>query len=235
MLMEKVEMLSSPAYSAISIEPTSTSEPTHSKNQGPLASYIASVPLLSPEYGAASYVFLLNRRHDSNEGAQGHIKNSMDLGKIDIRWRGPLGQHARLQTQAITVPAPTQRDVSVTIESLPTKLVEGTAFDATVGVSNNTDSELQNIRLSFSPAMAAATGSYPNPPDGIVVEGSQSVLVHHIAPKGKATVTLRMLPLFCGQQYIQGFMITDDEDGKVYDTLRPQEVFVYRKNSEPSL
>jgi hypothetical protein len=78
----------------------------------------------------------------------------------------------------------------------------------------------------------AGVGEYPfssapsSSEEGIVLDGLQSECINEIAPRGRAQLTLSMIPRLPGRQFIQGLILTDERDGRVFDTLAPIEVYV---------
>ena len=80
--------------------------------------------VLAPSGGSAHFLFEL-RPEDSGDNTAATTSGAGDagepLGKLEIRWRGPMGEAGRLQTQQIMATPRPQRDVEITIApSLPT-------------------------------------------------------------------------------------------------------------------
>ena len=85
---------------------------------------LARLQVLPSGGGARHWLFLLERppkddadpTHARSAAAAAAIDASGALGRLDMRWRGPLGDGGRLQTQAIMGAPPPRRDVSITLE-----------------------------------------------------------------------------------------------------------------------
>jgi hypothetical protein len=121
-----------PATADVSDVSDDGSEPhaaPHALPPGPLTGLLAQLLVLPPAGGARHWLFLLERPpppaaagasgshpHVRSAAAAAAIDASGALGRLDMRWRGPLGDGGRLQTQAIMGAPPPRRDVSITLE-----------------------------------------------------------------------------------------------------------------------
>jgi hypothetical protein len=171
------------------------------------------------------------------------------LGKLDIQWKGALDDPARLQTQVISGnSALPYRELRLEIVALPERIVVAEPFKIEICVVSGVDRRLGPLKVSYHEASAlklslsapvgagsgGGGGSISNAvmemgdgfDEGIVLDGLQSECINEISPQGRATVTLSMLPRLSGRQYIQGLILTDERDGRVFDTLAPIEVYV---------
>ena len=245
MILQSVDVItSSSGYSAKLIAP-----PPPLTKEHPLTSllgdhHITSLPLLHPGGGATSYVFRLERiwRGASNGGSDDGDEDGAVLGKLDIRWQGPLGDHARLQTQAIGggVARP-QRELRLELESscssplqpfLPKTLTVARPFELAVVVVSAAERRLGPLKVSYHHSSAVVSNSSSNSnssssAEGIVMDGLQSVEVAAVEAFGRSAVLrLKLIPMRSGRQCIQGIMLTDARDGRVFDSLAPIEVFV---------
>jgi len=234
MLMESVDFIPTATYTARRIE---TPRTPPAEQASPLAAYIANVPLLPPEHGAASYVFELQRTPDQPKSpvrpgrrGAGREDPAAALGKLDIRWCGPLGGKARLQTQVITMPLAERKEASLAVAKLPEVLNVGQPFSMELRVENSAERPLEDLKLSYSPLAAAQAGQQQVHPEGIVLDGAQTIPVERIPPQQSVCVRLSLLPVASGRQFLQGLMLTEG-DGSVHDVLRPLETFVYDKRS----
>jgi hypothetical protein len=229
MLLDAVRLVPAPPYTAQTLDPPAPAAAAAAPGAGPLVAYADAVPLLPPEGGAKSFVFRLRRGEGQGEGAGesaaggGAVADpggGAALGRVEIRWRGPMGDPARLQTQLISMPPSPARDLRLSLGPLPPRVHVEQPFTAHVLIANASDRRLGPLKLSFTAAGSAGAPS-------VVMEGAQSVVVDEVAPRGTASVGLRLLPLAPGTQLVQGLLLTDDRDGRVFDTLRPAEVFVH--------
>jgi hypothetical protein len=161
----------------------------------------------------------------------------------------PTAQAARLQTQAITLPPSTHRDLHLELVCLPPHVALQRPFTAEFRIVNRAGRLVGPLKVSFSmaEAAAAAAAGTSSPTLGsretaaaysgargaaaiaaaaVVMDGAQSVVVEPVGPGAAANVTLRLLPLAVGPQLLRGIMVSDERDGRVYDVLQPLEVFV---------
>lgn len=269
MFIESVELAAAAGYSARSIASPSTSHlsdinysnsaagthaspPAAVQDVGPLASYIASVPLLHPGGGAAGYIFRLDRLWhgarpvgylegpgNTTPGISPRTASPADdgtaLGKLDIRWRGPMGDPARLQTQVISGPPRPQRELRLELTHLPGKIAVAEPCVIDVTIVSAVDRRMGPLKVSYHPpSMVAPLGGGPGGAGiegGIVMEGLQSVCIEEMAPRGKVSVPLTLFPRGSGRQFVQGIMLTDERDGRVFDTLASFEVTVAEFNT----
>lgn len=69
--------------------------------------------------GSKNFLYALHPEQSTALSAGGGISLSGALGKLEIRWRGNLGQLGRLQTQQIMANAANSKDVELLVVSLP--------------------------------------------------------------------------------------------------------------------
>ena len=210
---------------------------------GPLGNYSSSLPLLHPAGGAAGYIFRLERLwqggkpvgyiEGSGQGSprlSGFADDGTALGKLDIRWRGPMGDPARLQTQVITGPARPQRELRLELTHLPDRMAVAEPCEISVTIVSAVDRRMGPLKVSYHPpSMFAPVENVPEGgvlEGGIVMEGLQSVGIEEVVPRGRASVALTFFPRASGRQFVQGIILTDERDGRVYDNLAPFEVTV---------
>ncbi|PRW59506.1 trafficking particle complex subunit 13-like [Chlorella sorokiniana] len=114
---------------------------------GPLSAYIAALPLI-PEGGSSAFLFRLTRPPSGVLGPTGAASGAGaaraaaaavallgdppagPLGRMEIKWRGPMGEVARLQTQQISLPPQPTREASLALARLPPRAVLGEPFSA---------------------------------------------------------------------------------------------------------
>jgi hypothetical protein len=221
MLLESVQFHSEDGFTAHRVDcPNTTESPGARGGGGPLAEMISNMPLLPPG-GSSSYVFCLERERAS---PLQNASYSDVLGRLDICWRGPMGDLARLQTQPIGRDAASQsprRDVCLILTSLPDKLLVEEPFQAEFSVVSTIDRRLGPLKISFNPQKTKDSA--------IVLDGLQSLVIPEVAPQGRASVRMTLFPCAAGPAFIQDFMLTNERDGRVYDTLQPVEVFVHQR------
>lgn len=240
---------------------------------GPLGEHTinSAALLLHPGGGAAGYIFKLSRLwHQQQQqqqqqqvgtnssgarsptGASPRGTGDQDgsaLGKLDIRWKGALGDPARLQTQIITGNPRPHRELRLEVIKLPDRIVVAEPFTIEICVVSGVDRRLGPLKISYHPAWALKASSMSGPigngssvittregvgvgveerasEEGIVLDGLQSECINEVPPRSRAHLTLSMLPRLPGRQYIQGLILTDERDGRVFDTLAPIEVWV---------
>lgn len=222
MLLEDVGFVPSDGFTAHRVDCPNTTESSRPSGSGPLAEMISNMPLLPPDGGSLSYVFCLGRESSSSEFLLQGASHSDILGRLDIRWRGPMGDSARLQTQPIGRDALSpRRDVWLTLTSLPDKLHVEEPFQAEITVVSTIDRRLGPLKVSYNPQKTKDRA--------VVLDGLQSVLIAEVAPQGRASVRITLFPRIIGRAFIEDFMLTNERDGRVYDTLQPVEVFIHRK------
>ena len=108
MLLDSVAFQAQPPFQALQIgghsapsfeegEGAGAGASGSSSGGGPLAGYLASLPLLPPSGGAHSFLFRLERAARPPGGGSpgrdgGGGVEARAMGKLDIRWRGPMGE-----------------------------------------------------------------------------------------------------------------------------------------------
>ena len=169
------------------------------------------------------------------------------LGKLDIKWTGAMGDLARLQTQIISGNPRPHRELRLEVIKFPDRIAVAEPFTLELSIVSGVDRRLGPAKVSYHPAYtmksalsapisgtAATTtmistglvGISSDAEEGIVLDGLQSECINEISPRGRAHLTLSMLPILPGRQFIQGLILTDERDGRVFDTLIPIEVYV---------
>lgn len=78
--------------------------------------------------------------------------------------------------------------------------------------------------LPTRPTHPTGTTDVLGPP--LLLDGPQSVIVDEVPPRGEARVTLRLLALAPGQHSLQGLVLAGERDGRAYDTLPRQDLYV---------
>lgn len=105
-----------------------------------------------------------------------------------------MGQMARLQTQAITAPAPVPKDLSLSLSHLPPCLVVGQPFPLGLAVTNGTDRLLGPLRVRWGGGAATWAGAA----GGVVAEGaSRGIYLHGMCANAGADEGGRLSPVPC--------------------------------------
>jgi hypothetical protein len=274
MLLESIEFISAPRFTATRICPRGATwhafspNKDHAHEEGPLGHPFADAPLLRANGGAESYVFCLQEIQSSMQDfpsphteASGRDRpmegatergasprspktpskaaalaamagDSSALGKLDIRWRGPMGDRARLQTQIITGAPQQMKELSLALVQLSKMIYVDVPFEATLTVCSHVARSMGPLKVSaLSPSASEAVTKkhIPESQRAIVMDGLQSIVVEHVPPESKVAVTVKLLSRAAGRQFLPGLMLTDGRDGRVFDTLQPIEVYAFVK------
>ena len=127
------------------------------------------------------------------------------LGRLDMRWRGPLGDGGRLQTQSISAAPPPRRDVSITLTSAPASAGLEQAFTLRARVRNDGAARTATLRLS-----AAAAAAAPSAAPGVLPVGPVAWALGELAPGQAADVALRCVAAARGVQRAPALTLAED-------------------------
>lgn len=232
MLIQKVDLLSSSEYCVNLLEPlgrVSDAQGAAPRSAGPLAGYIDELKLLSKQGDAHSFLFQLEKVGPPPSKAT--TPGAPDvLGRVEIVWRCVGGDQGRLLTQAIAAPASPPKDAYLELAEFPSKIRLYSPFEVMFKVYSLTESRLGPLKVSFNQSLVSSGNSHHQ--DNIVMDGPQSVSIQELPPNGSASVKAKLFPKASGRSFIQKFLLTDDRDGRVLDTLQPFEVFVHETPEE---
>jgi hypothetical protein len=183
----------------------------------PLTPLLARLAMLAPAAagrggGARHWLFQLERTPPSasatedggqrSAAAAAAVDASGALGRLDMRWRGPLGDGGRLQTQSIAAAPPPRRDVSITLTSAPASAALEAPFELRARVRNDGAARTATLRLSAVPASAAQPGVLP--------AGPVAWALGELAPGEHADVALRCVPAARGVQRAPAMQLAED-------------------------
>lgn len=241
MILETVDLIPSKHFRCEAIPPP-LPRAVSDLSSGPILDACFDKPWLPPQGGAFSFVYCLSTIESIVSGAPSATHTSGGgIGKLDIRWRGPMGAYARLQTQSISG----YEDVRCAGDGLMLRVVNikpnrrlelYEACTVEISVHNHSrDQSFGPVILSMSdptpPSGAISTdGDEINehiPRRGVVLNGEQEIEIQQVSPGEAVVATMSFLPLHKGRHYLQGIVLTDAKDGRVYDRLPAVEVFVH--------
>ncbi|CAL8469310.1 g8851 [Coccomyxa elongata] len=169
--------------------------------------------------GSKNFLYALRPDQSTTLSAEGGgISLSGALGKLEIRWRGNLGQLGRLQTQQIMANAANSKDVELLVTSLPEVVYLELPFLATLLMKSNVDSVVEALALRISEQPGA---------NGLAVEDMSAAFVSRLDGYGSRTVSITLLPLQEGLQKLQAVELISQADDRVLDTVSV-ECFVNR-------
>ncbi|BDA44945.1 Trafficking protein particle complex subunit 13 [Coccomyxa sp. Obi] len=169
--------------------------------------------------GSKNFLYALHPDQSTALSAEGGgILLSGSLGKLEIRWRGNLGQLGRLQTQQIMANAANAKDVELLVMSLPQVVHLESPFMATLLVKSNVDSVVEALALRISEQPGT---------NGLAVEDMSAAFVSRLDGYGSSTVSITLLPLQEGLQKVQAIELVSQADDRVLDMVSV-ECFVNR-------
>ncbi|KAL3157424.1 hypothetical protein ABBQ32_011895 [Trebouxia sp. C0010 RCD-2024] len=247
MVLEYVRFDAAPPLTAVSIDIRDVLL-TDFMSDNPLGSYIDQLQVLDVGCGS-NYLFRLTRGGASAQPA------SSALGKLEIKWRGSLGEVGRLQTQQILGPPMPAKEVELKIVFVSDKVQLERPFQAVVKLQSNVDRQLGPLTLAMAPGVPQSTKAQPptaqdrgmlqpsamprltadtgnlasandSASKSIVACGVTSHTIDTLAPRGSTQITMSLMPLSQGVQQLSGLVLQGSHDGRVYDRLQPFEVLV---------
>lgn len=169
--------------------------------------------------GSKNFLYALHPDQSTALSAEGGgVSLSGALGKLEIRWRGNLGQLGRLQTQQIMANAANSKDVELLVISVPEVVQLEVPFLATLLIKSNMDSVVEALALRISEQPLAA---------GLAVQDMSAAFVSRLDGYGSSTVSITLLPLQEGLQKIHAIELVSQADDRVLDMVSV-ECFVHR-------
>lgn len=247
MVLEYVRFDAAPPLTAVSIDIRDILM-TDFTSDDPLGGYIDQLQVLDIGCGS-NYLFRLTRR---GGGAAAETAGSA-LGKLEIKWRGSLGEVGRLQTQQILGPPTPTKEVELEIVSMSNKIHVKRPFQTVVKLHSNVDRQLGPLTLTMASESEGKRGeqalqdrgmlrpnaslrvtaddddlstSHGTTNSSIVACGVTAHTVETLPPRGSICFTLSFLPLLPGVQQLNGILLQGSDDGRVYDRLQAVDVFV---------
>ncbi|DBA72960.1 TPA: hypothetical protein ACH3X2_009909 [Trebouxia sp. C0005] len=142
MVLEYVRFDAAPPLSAVSIDIRDVLM-TDFTTDVPLGSYIDQLQVLDVGCGS-NYLFRLTRRG----GGAAADNPGTALGKLEIKWRGSLGEVGRLQTQQILAPPAPTKEVEIKITSISEQIHLERPFQTVVKLQSHVDRQLGPLTLT---------------------------------------------------------------------------------------
>ena len=146
--------------------------------------------------------------HGEAEGTPGEGQNA--LGKLEIRWKGTMGGTGKLQTQQIVGSKRPEREVRISLLSVPDRVAAEAPFTLGVAVENRTGKAVGPVRLALQPKDDSS---------GILVNGLCAQTVERLDPAASASLDLPLIAIRTGVQRLGDLVLTDTRDDRVLDTL----------------
>lgn len=142
MVLEYVRFDAAPPLSAVSIDIRDVLMADFTSDV-PLGSYIDQLQVLEVGCGS-NYLFRLTRQ---GAGAAADSAGTA-LGKLEIKWRGSLGEVGRLQTQQILGPPAPTKEVEIKITSMSEQIHLERPFQTVVKLQSHVDRQLGPLTLT---------------------------------------------------------------------------------------
>ncbi|KXS21234.1 DUF974-domain-containing protein [Gonapodya prolifera JEL478] len=162
------------------------------------------------------YLYILHPRHPSDP----LTLTTATLGKLDIQWRGPMGEVGRLQTSQLSRKVPPLE----TLDVLPGAISPGDVvplerpFRITVRIRNNDPADA--VRVVLQASGRKAMGS-------VLLRGPSTYHVGDVPPRGGVReVQLEYVPVVAGLHRVGGFRVVDLISGAAREVEGVAEVFV---------
>jgi len=180
---------------------------------------------LDPSSGAAHYLFEITRSNASEEP----LTPRTQLGKLELRWRGAMGDPGRLQTQVIaaggagsTAPAPAAAKMRQTIiVDPPPRDAEdvSTVYAETPFILRASVEALAPIRAD------ACVVRVEDLVSGVCVDGPRATRVGALSPGQTVDVDIPCVALGLGVQTCPSLVLRDAVDDAALAAPAPLEVF----------
>ncbi|KAK9811919.1 hypothetical protein WJX72_012399 [[Myrmecia] bisecta] len=224
LMLEYVRFDAAAAFTATPLD-VREAMPAEDPSTNPWGAYINSVQMIAPNSGAANFLYHLRRA--AAPGIRKIDVGSAALGKLEIKWRGPMGEVGRLQTQQIMGAPTARKEVELKLLSLPARIMLEQPFEAVLTVQSNVERRVGPLLLHLAPPLGADAQNAQKASDGnLLVQGVRSVVVDELAPFGEQQVRMVLLPVASGVQRITGVTLVDEREGKPYDSLLPTDLLV---------
>ena len=176
-----------------------------------LGGYLERVNMLERAGQSKHFVFRLERR-DRGGAAEAPKSDQQQnvLGKLEIRWRGQMGEPGRLQTQQILGPPLAARAAELQLLGPPPEIVRERPFPLTLAVQNRTDRDTGPLAVALSGSLEASS---------VVMSGPCSVAVPPLPAGGRQTISVLLIATRAGVQSLGDLRLTDPTNGDTLDTL----------------
>ena len=223
LLIDSVRFETPPSCSASPVgqrpqpAPGSGSGPAGAGGRFDLGQYLENVDLLERAGQSKHFVFRLERRDrgGASDGIQTQQASSNQptqnvLGKLEIRWRGQMGEPGRLQTQQILGPPLAARIAELQLLGPPPEIIRERPFPLTLTVQNRTARETGPLTVTLSGSLEASP---------VVMSGPCSVSVPPLPAGGARSISVLLIATRAGVQPLGDLTLTDPASGERLDTL----------------
>lgn len=220
--LEYVKMEAAPGMKA---EPVDVRESNLLKSavNGPLSDYVSGLQVIGPSGGSLNVLFRVRREVRPAGAKSGQVGNA--LGKIELKWRGPMGEVGRLQTQQIMGVPDARKEVALQVLDIPEQLQLGVPFTLRLCVRSNVDRRVGPLFVGASPAVGLEGRAGPHAP-AVIMHGPDNLAVGELDAYEEVTVNLLLVALRHGVQRVAGIQLFDSREVKVYDSLQGVEMYV---------
>ena len=148
------------------------------------------------------------------------LRQVATLGRMDVTWKGPMGELGRLQSNTVQRKLPPARGVEVALTRAPAEVAMETPFDVECSVTNTSSAEMQ---LQLTAPMGI----------GMVMDGLCTRHLGSFKPKASKPLVLRMIAIEPGIQKVDGMQLVDALTEQVHEVGTIAEVFVHNHHLAP--
>jgi hypothetical protein len=192
---------------------------------------------LDPNIGAAHFLFEITRAPGAAD-AGAPFASQTPLGKLELRWRGAMGDPGRLQTQIISAGSAGSSDPTPSTAKITQKIIVDPKPRDPSTVYLETPFTLRVVVEALKPSFADAyVVRVKDISSGVYIDGPRT---HHIPPAltpGQThVIDISCVALGLGIQTCPTLLLVGAVDDVTHDAPKPLEVFCARpvKSIEPS-
>ena len=158
------------------------------------------------------YMFRLTWR-----GPPAALKSVGALGRMEVSWRGAMGERGHLQSNTVQRKLPAPRAVEVSVVSAPAAVALETPFGVRLSVANTTSKELTlQMRWDASPERT----------DGFVVDGVGCRDLGAFKPHATREIEVSLIALAPGIRKLGGLQLYDPASQQAHDAGQLADVHV---------
>ncbi|GMH44434.1 hypothetical protein BSKO_12386 [Bryopsis sp. KO-2023] len=218
LILEYVRFDPSKAYTVASVD-----QHPESITSGPLKDYINSLKIVQPNKGTRNFLFKFSPTESTSSSVESASADERGvLGKMEIKWKGALGEIGRLQTQLIkTGGSSGQKDIQGQVIKMNDSVPIFDPFEVTVRIRNTTVRALGPLSLVLKPANNMKAEEMP-----VLMDGLQSILLNTLPPHKSCDVACKMIAVQPGVHTINGFSVIHQTDGFGFGSIDPVQIFV---------
>ena len=166
------------------------------------------------------YMFRLTWR-----GPPAALKSVGALGRMEVSWRGAMGERGHLQSNTVQRKLPAPRAVEVSVVSAPAAVALETPFGVRLSVANTTSKELTlQMRWDASPERT----------DGFVVDGVGCRDLGAFKPHATREIEVSLIALAPGIRKLGGLQLYDPASQQAHDAGQLADVYVEEPGAEPT-